>query len=217
MTQKTFPVTDKDLPRSFRPVIEHARIQIMRNGIRSFTIEKLTAELRISKKTVYKYFASKEEFIEAVLMYNFDDLFLKVEKLTDEPDDPLEHIYHIIYVILNHLSVISSNSVYEIKLYYPRIWERIEQFRGSVLKDLASCFQTAQKLGLIRKDIKIDFLTGIIVNVVQNVFQPEFFIKYPYSIPEMMKSFVDVIMNGIMEDGQRFIVNSLDDEKLKNE
>ncbi|MBU0713008.1 TetR/AcrR family transcriptional regulator [bacterium] len=210
MIQKTFPLAKKDLPVTFRPVIEHARTQIMKNGIRSFTIENLAAELRISKKTVYKYFASKEEFVEAVLMYNFDDLFSKVEKLPEEPDDPLEHIYQIIYIILNHLSVMNSNSIYEIKLYYPNIWNRIEQFRSGVLDDLISRFAKAQTLGLIRKDIKIDFLTGIILNVVQNVFQPEFFIKYPYSIPEMMKSFIDIVMNGIMEEGQRFNINSLD-------
>ncbi|MBN2602062.1 MAG: TetR/AcrR family transcriptional regulator [Candidatus Marinimicrobia bacterium] len=214
MTQKTFPMADRDLPLSFRPVIEHARTQIMKNGIRNFTIENLVAELRISKKTVYKYFASKEEFVETILMYNFDDLFSKVEKLPRESDDPLKYISKIIYIIQSHLSVMNSNSIYEIKLYYPRIWNRIEQFRNTVLNDLVSLFARAQILGLIRKDIKIDLLTGIIVNVIQSVFQPEFFILYPYSIPEMMKSFIDTFMNGIMEEGQSFNINSMNHGSL---
>ncbi len=179
MTQKTFPVADKELPLSFRPVIEHARTQIMQNGIRSFTIEKLTAELRMSKKTIYKYFTSKEEFVEAVLRYNFDDLFSKVEKLLEESDDLLQHIYHSIYIISNHLSVMNSNSVYEIKLYYPNIWNRVEQFRNSFMNDLTSRIKKAQTLGLIRKDIKTDFLTGIIVGVVQNVFNRNFLSNIP--------------------------------------
>ena len=212
MIQKTFPVGEKELPLSFRPVIEHARTQIMKNGIRSFTIETLAAELRISKKTVYKYFASKEEFVESVLMYNFNDLFSKVEKLHKEPDDLLKHIYKIVQIILNHLSVMNSNSIYEIKIYYPHIWNRIEQFRSDVLKDLTHSFEMAKSQGIIRKEVKIDFLTGVIFNVIQSVFQPEFFIKYPYSIPEMMKSFIDLIMNGMMEEGQCFDVNSLDHE-----
>jgi len=78
---------------------------------------------------------------------------------------------------------------------------------------LAGCFEKAQALGLVRKDIKIDYFTGIIINAAQSVFQPEFFIKYPYSLSEMIKSYIDFILNGIMEQGHRFDVESLEYEK----
>lgn len=213
MKQKTFPMADKELPLSLRPVIEHARTLIMENGIRNFTIEKLAAEMRISKKTIYKHFASRGEFVEAVLLYNFTDLFRKIEELPATYTDPIKHVYEILCIIINHLSVINSNTVYELKLYYPNVWQRIEQFRYNILKELAGCFEKAQALGLVRKDIKIDYFTGIIINAAQSVFQPEFFIKYPYSLSEMIKSYIDFILNGIMEQGHRFDVESLEYEK----
>jgi AcrR family transcriptional regulator len=213
MKQKTFPVGNKQLPLKFCPVIEHAKMQIMEKGIRNFTIEKLANELRISKKTIYKHFSSKEEFVESVLTYNYDDLFSKVGRVPKNLNDPLKYIYESTTTILNHTSFFNSNTVYEIKLYYPNIWRRIERFRNDLLADLISCFKEAQRIGLMRKDIQIDFLSEIIINVVQNVFQPEFFIKYPYTISEMIKPYIDLFMNGIMEPGKRFDVTALTDER----
>jgi len=201
---------DKEIPLKLRPAIEHARYQIMQNGVRNFTIEKLASDLKISKKTIYKYFSTKEEFVEKVLLYNFDDLFTKVKNLPEHPEDPLKHILMVLNIILNHVSVISSSSVYEVKLYYPNVWKQVEEFRQDLMRNLNDAFIKAQRMGLIRKNLEMSFITEMIMNIVQTIFQPEFFINYSYSISEMIRMFIDLIMNGIMESDHRFDVKTLD-------
>ncbi|MCK4640697.1 MAG: TetR/AcrR family transcriptional regulator [Candidatus Marinimicrobia bacterium] len=213
MKQKTFPLGDKEIPLKLQPVIEHARCQIMQNGVRNFTIEKLASDLKISKKTIYKYFSTKEEFVEKVLLYNFADLFTKVRNLPEHPEDPLKHILMVLNIILNHVSVISSSSVYEVKLYYPNVWKQVEEFRQDLMRNLNDAFMKAQRMGLIRKNLEMSFITEMIMNIVQTIFQPEFFINYSYSISEMIRMFIDFIMNGLMEKDKRFDIAMIDEIK----
>jgi len=213
MKQKTFPLGNKEIPLKLRPVIDHARCQIMQNGVRNFTIEKLASDLKISKKTIYKYFSTKEEFVEKVLLYNFADLFTKVRNLPEHPEDPLKHILMVLNIILNHVSVISSSSVYEVKLYYPNVWRQVEEFRQDLMRNLNNAFIKAQHMGLIRKNLEMNLITEMIMNIVQTIFQPEFFINYSYSISEMIRMFIDFIMNGLMEKDKRFDITMIDEIK----
>ncbi len=209
MKQETFPLSNKELPLKFRPILEHARFRIMQSGIRTFTIEKLASDLKVSKKTIYKILPSKEEFVEAVLLYHFEELFSKVQQLPDHPEDPLRYISLTLNIILRQISLMTAATMYEIKLYYPQVWRQIEDFQAGVVKNLLNGFKQARQMGLIRKELKLDFVTGLIMRIVQSVFQPEFFINYSYTISEMVRMFIDLIMNGMMESGCHFDIRAI--------
>ena len=209
MKQETFPLSNKELPLKFRPILEHARFRIMQSGIRTFTIEKLASDLKVSKKTIYKILPSKEEFVEAVLLYHFEELFSKVQQLPDHPEDPLRYISLTLDIILRQISLMTAATMYEIKLYYPQVWRQLEDFQSAVVKNLLNGFKKARQMGLIRKELKLDFVTGLIMRIVQSVFQPEFFINYSYTISEMVRMFIDLIMNGMMESGCPFDIRTI--------
>ncbi|HCL00756.1 MAG TPA: hypothetical protein DHW42_11710 [Candidatus Marinimicrobia bacterium] len=212
MKQKTFTMSRYELPEKFRPVINLALQKIFGNGISGFTIEKLAAELRISKKTIYKYFRSKEEFVEAVLMYNFELMDSAISSIPDDPDDPLGTALSILKKIFEMTSKMSSRGIYESKIYYPQYWQRIELFRENVIQRMYVLFKKAQKQGVLRQDINIEFSINILMKTVQEVFQPEYLIHSPYPISRVISMFIDMVMNGLLEkrheiDFQKYFEN----------
>ena len=212
MKHKTFTMSKYELPEKFRPVINLALQKIFGNGISGFTIEKLAAELRISKKTIYKYFRSKEEFVEAVLMDNFEQMNSAITSIPDDPDDPLGTALSILKKIFEMTSKMSSRGIYESKIYYPQYWQRIELFRENVIQRMYGLFQKAQKQGVLRQDINIEFSINILMKTVQEVFQPEYLIHSPYSISMVISMFIDMVMNGLLEkrheiDFQKYFEN----------
>lgn len=48
-------------------ILKSATEQIIKYGLRGFTLDDITAELSISKKTLYKYFESKNELISEII------------------------------------------------------------------------------------------------------------------------------------------------------
>lgn len=210
MKQNSFPVEHVDYPPKFRPVIEHACQIILKNGIRTFTIDRFCSDLKISKKTVYKYFRSREAFIEYILRDYYNQLFDRIQKMQPD-DDPVTNILQILAVIFRYIEPLSSETLYDIKRYYPRVWQQVDEFRsGFVVAAVKDYFKAAQKRGLIRKEINIDFATILVLNIIQTTFQPEIFVHIPYSITDMMRLFIDLILNGFMSPGQKFDITVLD-------
>lgn len=212
MELKTFPVGNKELPEKFRPIIEYARQKIMAYGIRNFTVEKFVSDLHISKKTIYKYFSTKEEFIEAVLFYNYNELFSSVDAIQPDEEDPIRTVFMILQVIFNNISKMSSELVYDVKLFYPKVWNSIEKFREEVIDKIYNSFIIAQGMGLIRKDIDLKFNANLIMQIVQTVFQPEFLICSSYSLSDIIKMFIDLMMNGLMEKDKSFDFSIIEDK-----
>jgi len=212
MELKTFPMGEKELPEKMRPVIEYATHQLMTKGIRNFTVEKLCADFKVSKKTIYKYFRSKEEFVKEVLYYNYLQLFDSVKKIKTDNHDPLKKVFLILSTIQNQISLNSKEFIYDVKLYYPKIWKEVEDFETSTMVILNDSLVKAQNMGLIRKDINLKFTITLIMKIVQTVFQPELLIQAPYSVSNLMKVFVDIVMNGIMEKGKSFDLSFIEEK-----
>jgi hypothetical protein len=63
-------------------------------------------------------------------------------------------------------------------------------------------FQKAQKQGVLRKDINIEFSINILMKTVQEVFQPEYLVHSSYSLPSIISMFIDMTMNGLLEKRQ---------------
>ena len=112
--------------------------------------------------------------------------------------------------MFKHISQINPQTILDVKLFYPKVWREVEEFEHEVINRILNSFQKADNLGLLRKKFDLKFTADLIVRIVQNTFKPEIFISAPYSITEMIKIFVDIIMNGLME--KQFTFNFSDDE-----
>ncbi|HPC36989.1 MAG TPA: TetR/AcrR family transcriptional regulator [Candidatus Marinimicrobia bacterium] len=192
------------------PAIAYARQFILANGTRTLNLDQLAADLHIAKKTLYKEFPTKEKFIEYVLFDIYHELFAESRAVQLDPKDPLRCFYGLMKALFRHVSHINPKTVLDVKLFFPRVWKEIEEFEQEVINRILDSFQKADELGLLRKKFDLKFTADLIVRIVQNTFQPEIFISAPYSITEMIKIFVDIIMNGLME--KQFTFNFSDDE-----
>jgi len=212
MKHQTFPSNLAEVPLKFQPVIEHSLDQLMQQGVRNFTVEKICSDLRISKKTIYKYFPSREKFIEALLLFKFDQLFSAVDDIEENPAEPLQYIVRVLQEILNQVGMNAPQFIMDVKMYYSRVWSEIESFRETVIGRFKQCVIRGRDLGLVRKDLDIDFALDMLLKIVQYVFQPETFMHSSYSIGTMIMKFADIFMNGIMDTGQNFDTSFLGKE-----
>ncbi|HDP66907.1 MAG TPA: TetR/AcrR family transcriptional regulator [Candidatus Marinimicrobia bacterium] len=202
MTQNTFPMSKSAMPDKMQFVIESARQDILKNGISSFTIEKHTAKLRISKKTLYNFFPSKDEFIKAALKSHIEDIYDSLAAVPENPEQPLETSLWILQTVFEKNATVSSNTMYEVKLYFPEIWDQTVKLQTDIIGRLSAHFISAQKMNIIRKDVNPNFTSNLIMRIVQDIFQPEFLIDSPYSLSTIIPMFTDLIMNGLLEKAQ---------------
>ncbi len=97
-------------------------------GLSRVTMDDLVAATGISKRTIYRYFRSKEEIVSAV----FDDLIagiaLKIQTAYDCAGSPLDKITNIIGELTRNIKLVEPQFLYDLQKYYPQLWEKIRTF-----------------------------------------------------------------------------------------
>ncbi len=190
---------DKNI-KSKEQILEQGFETITQDGLRFFTVESLAARLGMSKKTIYKFFPSKEILIEKIVDFFTDSVKRKLEKIVKSDVDPIEKYTKIMDFIMNKISRVSMDKVVKVKNRYPIVWEKIETFRLGLTQDFTKIFIEAQEKGFARKDIDMNIVATIYMNIVNSTFQPEFFLKNNLAPVDTINLFVNLITKGMFTE-----------------
>jgi AcrR family transcriptional regulator len=85
MTKKIENTSLASAPRvyKFAQILEAARDElILHNGIDRILMEDVAARAKVSKATIYSYFANKEEMFEAVIFEEIEQLRISIEQIS---------------------------------------------------------------------------------------------------------------------------------------
>ena len=74
-------------------ILEEGFDSVSSSGVRAFTVDALSRRMAISKKTIYKFFPTKDKLIRAIMhfaMNHVDSIFVRV--LKEEPNPAVQFI-----------------------------------------------------------------------------------------------------------------------------
>ena len=104
-----------------------------------FTMDDISRELHISKKTIYKEFDDKDELFFATVDYGFSAIKKKeAEIIADESLNLVDKISRLIVCLPDNYKNIDFRRVYQLKDKYPKVYmkvaERVESDWGETEK-----------------------------------------------------------------------------------
>ena len=190
---------DKD-NQSKEQILEQGFETITQNGVKFFTVESLAAHLGMSKKTIYKFFPSKELLIEKIVDFFTGTIERKLKQIVESDMDPVEKFTKIMDFIMDKISRTSMDKIVELKNRYPVVWKKVETFRQGLTQDFATIFIEAQEKGFARKDIDMNIVATIYMNIVNSTFQPEFFLRNNLAPVDTVNLFVNLITEGMFTE-----------------
>jgi len=190
---------DKD-NQSKDKILEQGFESIIQDGVRFFTVESLAAHLGMSKKTIYKYFPSKEILIEKIFDFFTGMIKRKLKQIVESNDDPIEKYSKIMDFIISKVSRMSMGKLVEVQNRHPVIWKKFQAFRQGLTRNFAIIFTEAQEKGFARKDIDMNIVATIYMNIVNSTFQPEFFLKNNLAPVDTINLFINLVTEGMFTD-----------------
>ena len=183
-------------------------------GVRAFTVDALSKRLAMSKKTIYKFFPTKENLIHSIMHFvlgQINGVFKKV--MTEEPNPALQYI-KIMEHICKFVGRTPVHKLVELKSLYPLIWNHVESFRLSHQQDFYTILKNAQDQGLAHSDINMKSAAIVYINIVNSTFQPEFFLKNDLPIQDTIHGFVQIVARGIFTEKGMKAVNQYYKDKI---
>lgn len=161
-------------------------------GFNNINMDELAARAGVSKRTVYRYFTGKEAIIEATLDAFMNEVGLEADWLLQTEKDPAL----ILAGLLNYLFkygqfVINSCSFNDLRVYYPHLWEKIDQFR---LERVVSV------LNLINNSEEVDprIVSAVALASIQAVLNPDFVLANNLTFEETARQLSNLLLNGFI-------------------
>lgn len=104
-----------------------------RYGIRGITMDDISKELGKSKKTLYKYFDSKETLIRELLILRLGSDAQKIQAVIDGPLNAIDKMFSISKEVTSRMKHMNPSLMSDLKKYYRETWELIEKYKNEFI------------------------------------------------------------------------------------
>jgi AcrR family transcriptional regulator len=99
------PTTKKEVVAAFRTreILAAARRLMEQKGADALTMDEIAQAAGVAKGTIYLYFQSKDELIQALLSQVGEAISLDLESILAKPDPPPEKLRQVVNMLLNYV------------------------------------------------------------------------------------------------------------------
>lgn len=157
--------------------IQHKAEELFRAyGVRSVTMDEIATQLGISKKTIYQYFADKEEIVAAVFQQMISGHKECCLKDKASAQDPIHEIFLAHDMAVEMFRHMNAAIIFDLMKYHPMVYSKFEEFKNKFLLQIITAnLQKGIEMGIYRPEINIDVMSRYRIESAMMPFNPHVF------------------------------------------
>ena len=114
-------------------IVKEAQTCFYLHGFRKTTVDEIASHLSISKKTLYKYFSSKDELIKATIAQIMEPLITEINAAIEKRASISDAVKSLFRFTLKLSANVSTPMMNDIRIM-PDFWQVVEKERRKVGK-----------------------------------------------------------------------------------
>ena len=163
-------------------------------------MDELAKGLRVSKKTIYKYFPSKSKLVDAAVKSFQKKIKKKINKIIDDEDNSISQIRALTSFFANLSLKVNERVMYDLQTHRPDLWKKIDEFRTKLIEEIWVKIINQGKIDGVIVDAPNEIIIQIVISAIRSVVNPEFLINHNYSIKEAFDIAFGIIIRGILTE-----------------
>lgn len=184
----------------------------MKYGIKSVTMDDVSRELGISKKTLYQYVSDKNELVKKVLELEINDRAKDFSKMECPELNAIEEIFEVHKMVRDMLKNYNPSTEYDLRKYYPELHAQLikvrrERIYNNTLANLAK----GKAEGLYRKELNDELIAKLQLSRVEAAFDDKIFTQEELVSPKLFLEMFIYHIRGIANQKGLEVL----DQKLK--
>ena len=138
----------------------------MRFGIKSVSMDDISRDLGISKKTLYALVPNKAELVATILYDWMQEEHRQIAAIKATAKDPIYELVLIAKHVTRMLKKISPTTMYDLRKYYRDVWRKMESSRDDMIfSNIKENLEEGIEASLYRDDLDIDLVTTLYVKM----------------------------------------------------
>lgn len=199
-------------------ILEQARKLFFRYGLKSITMNEIANDLGVSKKTLYEFFPAKKDIINKITRDFLNEQSEEHAKILKECKDAVDELLRLMDSILHVFESLDVRVIYDMQRYYPEAWNIfLNHKEETILRDITMNLQRGIDEGLFRKNINVDIIARMRLELVQMAMDPKCFPPELFDIKDVHQQMLLQYVNGLCtKNGHELINTYLKESKTKN-
>ncbi len=183
-------------------VVAEAKRLFYQFGFRRITMDEIAANLRMSKKTLYALFPSKEELVRAVVLTIMTPKMAQMKGLMQEKSTVADFFAGTVEVFQSLGRDISEPMMADMKMS-PDLWREIEERRLEVLSHIGEVIERGKRTGEVRADLNVDLFLRIFMQAVNRIANPAMMLELNLKPSDLAEQLFRIFFHGIVPPERR--------------
>ena len=163
-------------------------------GIKSIAMDDIAGSLGISKKTLYKEYANKNELVRDVFLEDFSQFMTIANSIPKDSSSAIEELYRLSDLFITSQNSLSISTLYDLKKYYHGLFAEMVKLIDTSINDLIT---NGIKRGIAENNFNPDVEYDKIACFFAFIFESYFLhplhnlsdVSMPFSGKDIMKYF----------------------------
>ena len=110
-------------------ILERSRDEFLTRGFSKVTLDEIASNLGISKKTLYKFYPSKEELLRASLHAMMRSAGWELERIASSEKPLVEKLASALMLVGKYVSRIRGETITDLQRFVPSLWKELDEYR----------------------------------------------------------------------------------------
>ncbi|OJH34809.1 TetR/AcrR family transcriptional regulator [Cystobacter ferrugineus] len=179
-------------------ILEKAEQCFLAHGYSRVTMDDIATELRMSKKTLYRHFSSKEALGEAAI----EAIFARIREelraiLEDERRDFGERLESFARTLTGHYAR-GAAVLRDLQRDAPALWQKLLELRRQSIQARFGAFVAAGvKAGALRSDVEPRLVIRMVLTLVDQLMRPDVLAELEMTAEQLFPRMLGVVLDGI--------------------
>ncbi len=179
-------------------ILSGATELFMRYGIKTITMDEISRHLSISKKTIYQFYADKDELVMAVTQNELSKQKTHWNNLNIESKDVIEFFVRASECMKNDMKRINPTLLFDLKKYHPQAWASFQEHKKlHIVQHIKETLELGMNQGYFRQDLKVEILALMRMEQIFMVFNPDIFSMEQFDIRDTSEHLLEHFMYGV--------------------
>jgi len=191
-------------------IIRKSTQMFLTHGFKSITMDDISSEIGMSKRTLYEYFSNKENLIYEVSKQLYEEISKNIESIYLLKKNAIEKHFIIKDFILKYLKDENATSMYQLSKFYSKIYNdlMLKQYT-KMIECVIESVQSGVKEGLFRNTINAEIIARLYYSIMLNFKNAEIFDPTKFSSKLLHESFLEYHIRGICTEKGKLILDQL--------
>jgi TetR/AcrR family transcriptional regulator, cholesterol catabolism regulator len=197
-------------------ILGKAQELFMQYGIRSVSMDDIANSLGMSKKTLYQYYADKDELVDAVVEGHISMIQAECISCRNDAKDAIHEVYIMMERILDEFTNMNPMMLYDLEKFHFRSYRRFKDYKDKFLAQIIrENIEWGIKDELFRDTLNVDVISKFRLESMMIPFNVSVFAPGKYNLAVLSDQIIEHFVYGLATSKGHKLIQKYNEQRQK--